>query len=66
MKKLDRDKKLYWYKLLKHNLYNIKKAIATSKKGMEHNYYKYRYTCQLEDYAKALGVKSKQLEKYIK
>jgi len=40
--------------------------LANSKNQMERSYYETRYACQLDAFAKALNVRPKLLEKYIK
>ena len=62
-----KGKKLEWYKyVVKRYLRDILQDLANSKNQMEHSYYETRYACQLDAFAKALNVRPKLLEKYIK
>lgn len=62
-----KGKKLEWYKyVVKRYLRDILQDLANSKNQMERSYYETRYACQLDSFAKALNVRPKLLEKYIK
>ena len=62
-----KGKKLEWYKyVVKRYLRDILQDLANSKNQMERSYYETRYACQLDAFAKALNVRPKWLEKYIK
>ena len=62
-----KGKKLEWYKyVVKKYLRDILQDLANSKTQMERSYYETRYACQLDAFAKALNVRPKLLEKYIK
>lgn len=61
-----KERKLHWYKyIVKRYLNDIQLHIRQSKNEMERNYYCDRYTCQLKDFAVALGVHPMHLDKYI-
>ena len=63
----EKGKKLEWYKyVVKRYLRDILQDLANSKNPMERSYYETRYACQLDEFAKALNVRPKLLEKYIK
>lgn len=63
----ERGRKLEWYKfVVKRYLHDIKESIANSKNDMERKFYECRYSCQLNDFAKALHVRPNLLEQYIK
>lgn len=62
-----KSRKLYWYKyVVKRYLRDILQDMANSKNQMERSYYETHYACQLDAFAKALNVRPKLLEKYIK
>ena len=61
-----RQRKCHYYKnIVKRHLNDIKNDIKSSKNDMERNFYKSRYAVQLRDYARALNVQEKYLERYI-
>lgn len=61
-----RQRKCHYYKnIVKRHLNGIKEDIKSSKNDMERNFYKGRYAVQLRDYARALHVQEKYLERYI-
>lgn len=61
-----RQKKCHYYKnIVKRHLNDIKESIKSSKNSMEENFYKGRYAVQLSDYARALNVQEKYLERFI-
>ena len=62
-----KGRKLEWYKnVVKRYLRDILQDLANSKNQMERSYYETRYACQLDEFAKALNVRPKLLDKYIK
>ena len=61
-----RQRKCHYYKnIVKRHLNGIKEDIKSSKNDMERNFYKGRYAVQLRDYARALDVQEKYLERCI-
>lgn len=61
-----RQRKCHYYKnIVKRHLNGIKEDIKLSKNDMERNFYQGRYAVQLRDYARALNVQEKYLERYI-
>lgn len=63
----ERGRKIRWYKnVVKRYLRDILQDLANSKNQMERCYYEEHYACQLDVFAKALNVRPKLLEKYIK
>lgn len=63
---MDRARKLHYYKyIVKRHLNDIKAHIATSSNEMERSYYLSRYAAQLRDYATALSIQEKLLNRYI-
>lgn len=63
---MNRREKCYYYKyIVKRHLNDIKENVKSSKNSMEKSFYLTRYAVQLSDYAKALNVQEKYLERYI-
>ena len=63
---MERNRKLHWYKfVVKRYLRDLKASIDESKNDMERSYYISMYKGYLRDFAKAMGVAPKCLEKYI-
>lgn len=63
----DRENKLYYYKnIVKRHLREIRESMRTSKNDMERSYFRTRYVAQLRDYAKALNVHEKYLDRCIR
>lgn len=61
-----KERKLHWYKyIVKRYLNDIQLHIRQFKNEMERSYYCDRYTCQLKDFAVALGVHPMHLDKFI-
>lgn len=59
-------RKLHWYKtVVKRYLNDIQTSIKESKNDMERSYYRLHYSTQLKDFAVALGVHPKHIDKYI-
>lgn len=62
-----KERKLHWYKsVVKRYMNDIQTSIKESKNDMERSYYRLCYTSQLKDFARALGVHPKHIDKYIK
>lgn len=61
-----RQKKCHYYKnIVKRHLNEIKERIELSKNDMERSYYRSRYAAQLSNYAEALKIQKKYVEKYL-
>ena len=63
---MNRERKHHYYKyIVKRHLNDIKANIRLSKNETERSFYRTRYEVQLGDYAEALGVREKFLERFI-
>lgn len=64
---MNRERKLHYFKnIVKRHLNGIKTDIELSKNDMERNFHTNRYSVQLRDYARALNVQEKYLERAIR
>lgn len=63
---MDTDKLFFYKHIVKRHLNDIWVHIESSKSEMEKRFYCGRYAVQLCDYAQALGIQEKILERYVK